>query len=140
VKRSPKRELAQPIPPLCSSQINANVELTPPTQDPADVQAQVTQISALEAQRYVRWADKVMESHKQGNVVSIAAAASNRDETNMNGKLKIAKAEPLTFQCIRCDQQFKASGKPLERVASEVSDHIRREHPDLSKSDLQQAA
>lgn len=103
------------------------------------MQAHVTQESVVDFERYLRWADQALQAHKQGKVVNMGAPASRRDcEVNVNEtKPKVAKYQPLTFQCIRCDQQFKASGKSLAQVAEELSDHIRREHPDLSNSELQ---
>ena len=53
-----------------------------------------------------------------------------------NQNLKITKHEPLTFACIRSDEQFMASGKSLQRVADEVADHIRQQHPELAYSEL----
>jgi len=139
LKRRAPREPAPPIPPLSASRVSANVELTPPTQDPADVQAHVTQENIADFERYLLWADKAMHPEKRGAEVTPGAAPPNRDlEAHMdNENLKLAKYEPLTFQCVRCEQQFNASGKSIEQVAGEVSDHITREHPDLSNSWLQ---
>ena len=80
-----------------------------------------------------------MHPENRGAEVKPGAALPNRGlEADMdNENLKLAKYEPLTFQCVRCEQQFNASGKSIEQVAGEVSDHITREHPDLSNSWLQ---
>src|SRR5437868_5255190 len=137
LKRRSKSEAAPPVPPIAASRINAHVELRPPSQYPADVQAHVSQESALDFERYLRWADKAMETHTV-NIDSVEAV-SNRDwEVDTNDNLKVARYEPLTFQCIRCDQQFAASGKSLQEVADEVSDHIARKHPCRANSEFQQ--
>jgi len=139
LKRRAAREPAPPIPPLRASRLSANVELTPPTQDPADVQAHVTQENVADFERYLLWADKAMHPENRGAEVTPGATPLDRHlEADMdNENLKLAKYEPLTFQCVRCEQQFNASGKSIEQVAGEVSGHISREHPDLSNSWLQ---
>jgi hypothetical protein len=49
--------------------------------------------------------------------------------------LKLAKYEPLTFECVHCDQQFAVLGNSLERF---VSQHINKNHPELLHSELPQ--
>jgi len=48
--------------PIRASEISAEVELTPPTSNGADVQENVTKENIVDIQRYLRWADKAMES------------------------------------------------------------------------------
>ena len=45
--------------------------------------------------------------------------------------LKLAKYEPLTFQCVHCDQQFAISDNSLEKLGADVSDHLVKNHPDF---------
>jgi hypothetical protein len=49
--------------------------------------------------------------------------------------LRVAKYEPLTFQCVHCDQQFAAL---LERLGADVSGHLNRNHPELLDSEPQE--
>ena len=49
--------------PIRASEISAEVELTPPTSDGTEVQENVTKENIVDIQRYLRWADKAMESH-----------------------------------------------------------------------------
>lgn len=51
--------------------------------------------------------------------------------------LKLAKYEPLTFQCVHCDQQFAVLGDSLERLGADVSQHINKNHPELLHSEPQ---
>lgn len=44
--------------------------------------------------------------------------------------LKLAKYEPLTFQCVHCDQQFSVSENSLEKLGADVSDHLTKNHPE----------
>ena len=45
--------------------------------------------------------------------------------------VRVAKYQPFTFECIRCQQQFVASGKSLKHGA-EVANHIKEKHPEVS--------
>jgi len=45
--------------------------------------------------------------------------------------LKLAKYDPLTFQCVHCDQQFAVSDNSLEKLGAEVSDHLTKNHPEF---------
>jgi hypothetical protein len=56
----------------------------------------------------------------------------------MQSNLRVAKYQPLTFQCVHCDQQFVASGNSLEQVGADVSEHINKNHPEVLRADLQQ--
>ena len=49
--------------PIRASEISAEVELTPPASNGADVQENVTKENIVDIERYLRWADKAMESH-----------------------------------------------------------------------------
>jgi hypothetical protein len=51
--------------------------------------------------------------------------------------LRVVKYEPLTFQCVHCDQQF-APYESLERLGADVSSHIHEKHPQLLHDDPQQ--
>lgn len=51
--------------------------------------------------------------------------------------LKLAKYEPLTFQCVHCDQQFTVSENSLEKLGADVSAHLTRNHPECLHSDRQ---
>jgi len=42
----------------------------------------------------------------------------------------VVKYEPLTFQCVHCDQQFAACDS-LESLGADVSSHINKNHPQL---------
>ncbi len=44
--------------------------------------------------------------------------------------LRVVKYEPLTFQCVYCDQQFAASDS-LETLGADVCSHIHENHPQL---------
>jgi len=79
-----------------------------------------------------------METGRPGTGVKIDGVLANPDRgADMNqDKLKVAKYDPLTFECLSCDQQFNASGKSVEQVADEVSAHISQKHPELAYSDL----
>ena len=48
--------------PIRASEISAEVELTPPTSDGAEVQETVTQNNIVDIQRYLRWADHALDS------------------------------------------------------------------------------
>ena len=48
--------------------------------------------------------------------------------------LKVVKYEPLTFQCVHCDQQFAACDS-LESLGADVSSHINENHPQLLHCD-----
>lgn len=136
LKRNAKRKPAPSIPDLDAPRINANVELTPPTRDPKEVQAH--QEDVVDFERYLRWADKAMETDRPGTGVKIDGVLANPDRgADMNqDKLRIAKYDPLIFECLSCDQQFNASGKSVEQVADEVSAHLAQKHPELAYSDL----
>ncbi|HSB75952.1 MAG TPA: hypothetical protein VLC12_09895 [Terriglobales bacterium] len=54
--------------------------------------------------------------------------------------LRVAKYEPLTFQCVHCEQQFAVLGDSLEALGADVSDHLNRIHPELLKAEAQQNA
>lgn len=49
--------------------------------------------------------------------------------------LSIVKCEPLTFECTTCNHQFDTSGKSLQQIDDEVSEHIRGNHPELLHSE-----
>jgi hypothetical protein len=51
--------------------------------------------------------------------------------------LRVVKYEPLTFQCVHCDQQFAACGS-LESLGADVSSHIHENHPQLLHCAAQQ--
>jgi hypothetical protein len=53
--------------PVRASEISAEVELTPPTSNGADVQETVTKENIVDIQRYLRWADKAMQSRSARN-------------------------------------------------------------------------
>ena len=53
--------------------------------------------------------------------------------------LRVVKYEPLTFQCVHCDQQFAACDS-LETLGADVSSHIHENHPQLLQAVLQQRA
>ena len=53
--------------PIRASEISAEVELTPPTSNDADVQENVTNANIVDIQRYLRWADKAMQSRTAKN-------------------------------------------------------------------------
>ena len=137
MKRNAKRKPAASVPALDALRINANVELTPP-RNAQEVQAHVTEEGVVDFERYLRWADKAMETGRPGTGVKIDGVLANPDRgADMNqDKLKVAKYDPLTFECLSCDQQFNASGKSVEQVADEVSAHISQKHPELAYSDL----
>lgn len=44
--------------------------------------------------------------------------------------LRVVKYEPLTFQCVHCDQQFAACDS-LESLGADVSSHITENHPQV---------
>src|SRR5690348_7091031 len=48
--------------PVRASEISAEVELTPPTSNGAEVQEYVTRENVVDIQRYLRWADTAMEA------------------------------------------------------------------------------
>lgn len=104
------------------------------------MQRQVTREDIVDIERYLRWADTAMEADQPGKGVYMDPSLRNRDrEVNTDdANLKIARHEPLMFECIRCDYQFDASGKSLNQIAGEVADHIAESHPEMSDSDLQQ--
>lgn len=54
--------------------------------------------------------------------------------------VRVAKDQPLTFECVRCCQQFMASGKSLKQMGAEVVNHIKERHPELSEEQTQKAA
>jgi|GEM_PF-5779327 hypothetical protein len=51
--------------------------------------------------------------------------------------LKLAKYDPLTFQCVHCEQQFAISDNSLEKLGAEVSDHLTNNHPEFLYSERQ---
>ena len=51
--------------------------------------------------------------------------------------LRVVKYEPLTFQCVHCDQQFAACDS-LESLGADVSSHINKNHPQLLLAGRQQ--
>ena len=51
--------------------------------------------------------------------------------------LKVAKYEPLTFQCVHCDQEFAVSDNSLEKLGADVSDHLTKNHPEFLQSERQ---
>jgi hypothetical protein len=53
--------------PIRASEISAEVELTPPTSHGADVQENVTKENIVDIQRYLRWADKAIQSRRAKN-------------------------------------------------------------------------
>lgn len=69
-----------------------------------------------------------MEPSLQGQVKRCAMYESN---------LRVVKYEPLTFQCVHCDQQFAAC-ESLESLGQDVSSHINKNHPQVLHSDLEQ--
>jgi len=52
-----------PTSPLPES-ANAETRPTPPTEEPADVEENVTKANVLDIQRYLRWADKFLKRDK----------------------------------------------------------------------------
>jgi translation elongation factor EF-Ts len=54
--------------------------------------------------------------------------------------VRVAKYQPFTFECIRCQQQFVASGKALKQMGTEVANHIKEKHPEVSHESTQKAA
>ena len=50
-------------PPL-TVDAKAEVQLTPPTQEPASVEENVTKASVIDIKRYLRWADKLLKGDK----------------------------------------------------------------------------
>jgi hypothetical protein len=50
--------------PLLASEVSAHVELTPPTSNSADVEENVTRVNVVDIQRYLRWADKAINSRR----------------------------------------------------------------------------
>jgi len=54
--------------------------------------------------------------------------------------VRVAKYAPLTFECIRCQQQFVASGKSLKQMGAEVANHVKEKHPEASHEQTQKAA
>ncbi len=54
--------------------------------------------------------------------------------------LKLAKYEPLTFQCIHCEQQFAVIGDSLEKLGADVSEHLKKNHPERLRSEPQARA
>jgi hypothetical protein len=50
-------------PPL-TVDAKAEVQLTPPSQEPASVEENVTKTSVVDIERYLRWADKLLKGHK----------------------------------------------------------------------------
>lgn len=64
LKKRARSEKMLPITaPICGSEINGEVELTPPISNSAEVQQNLTKESIVDINRYLRWADKAMESH-----------------------------------------------------------------------------
>jgi hypothetical protein len=47
--------------PIRASEISAEVELTPPTSNGAEVQENVTKENIVDIQRYLRWADRAIQ-------------------------------------------------------------------------------
>lgn len=64
----------------------------------------------------------------QGQVERCAMYESN---------LRVVKYEPLTFQCLHCDQQFAACDS-LESLGADVTSHINKNHPQLLHCTSQQ--
>lgn len=58
INREPAASLLHP---LQASEVQANVTLTPPSADSAEVQEKTTGENAVDLQRYVQLADKLME-------------------------------------------------------------------------------
>ena len=50
--------------PFRAQEISAEVELTPPTSDGADVEENVTRANVVDIQRYLRWADTAINSRR----------------------------------------------------------------------------
>lgn len=48
--------------PIRASEISAEVELTPPTSNGAEVQEMVTKTNIVDIERYICWADKAIKS------------------------------------------------------------------------------
>jgi hypothetical protein len=51
-----------------------------------------------------------------------------------HSRLKVAKYDPLIFECVQCGLRFDASGKSGEEVTTELEKHIRQEHPPERKA------
>lgn len=63
-----------------------------------------------------------------------------REMMENSDHLKIAKYEPLIFECATCGQRFDASAKSLQQIEDEVSAHVAENHPELLRSAPQQRA
>ena len=48
------------VAPPFTGDVKAEVQLTPPAQDPASVEENVTKSSVVDIERYLRWADKLL--------------------------------------------------------------------------------
>jgi hypothetical protein len=53
-------------PPL-TADVKAEVQLTPPTQEPASLKENVTNASVVDIERYLRWADKLLKLTKSSD-------------------------------------------------------------------------
>jgi hypothetical protein len=53
-------------PPLAVD-AKAEVQLTPPTQEPASLEENVTNASVVDIDRYLRWADKLLKRTKSSD-------------------------------------------------------------------------
>jgi hypothetical protein len=68
LKKQARSENRLPITaPIRASEISAEVELTPPTSNGADVEENVTQTDVVDIQRYLRWANKALQSRPAKN-------------------------------------------------------------------------
>jgi hypothetical protein len=54
------------VPPF-TSDAKAEVQLTPPTEEPADIEENVTTASVIDIERYLRWADKLLKRSKSSD-------------------------------------------------------------------------
>ena len=55
--------LTSPLPETADTEIRP----APPTEQPADVEENVTKANVLDIQRYLRWADKILKREKGKN-------------------------------------------------------------------------
>lgn len=46
---------------------DTKVQLTPPTEEPADIEENVTKASVVDMERYLRWADKFLKRTKSSD-------------------------------------------------------------------------
>jgi hypothetical protein len=56
-QQSKENGLTSPLP----EGVNGETRPTPPTEEPADVEENVTKANVLDIQRYLRWADKFLK-------------------------------------------------------------------------------